>query len=106
MSMPYFQCKIDGLIVSNTTISRPSSLKSPHKNEAGGLSGKPLKALSTNTLKDMYLLTKGMDGRKKNPKSMYYVISLRGQTLVCLALPRSVGPACRNYIHIILIIIF
>ena len=38
----------------------PSSLKSPHKNETGGLSGKPLKDLSTNTLKDMYLLTKGM----------------------------------------------
>ena len=32
---------------------------------------------------------------------MYYVISLRGQTLVCLH--GSVGPVCRNYIHIILI---
>ncbi|GFQ79382.1 dihydroorotate dehydrogenase [Trichonephila clavata] len=33
--------KIDGLIVSNTTISRPDSLRGQHKNETGGLSGKP-----------------------------------------------------------------
>ncbi len=32
----------DGLIVSNTTIDRPDSLKSPHAREIGGLSGRPL----------------------------------------------------------------
>lgn len=36
---------IDALIVSNTTISRPS-LRSPHSGEQGGLSGRPLKALA------------------------------------------------------------
>lgn len=36
---------IDGLIVSNTTISRPA-LASRHGGEAGGLSGKPLKPLA------------------------------------------------------------
>ncbi|XP_055951077.1 dihydroorotate dehydrogenase (quinone), mitochondrial-like [Argiope bruennichi] len=51
--------KIDGLIISNTTISRPESLKGTHKNETGGLSGKPLKQLSTEAIKDMYKLTKG-----------------------------------------------
>ncbi|WP_417230106.1 quinone-dependent dihydroorotate dehydrogenase [Brevundimonas sp.] len=35
---------IDGLIVSNTTLDRPDSLRSPRKDEAGGLSGAPLKA--------------------------------------------------------------
>ncbi|GFS30171.1 dihydroorotate dehydrogenase [Nephila pilipes] len=51
--------KIDGLIVSNTTISRPESLRGQHKNETGGLSGKPLKQMSTEAIKDMYKLTKG-----------------------------------------------
>jgi len=34
---------IDALIVSNTTLDRPESLRSPHRDEAGGLSGAPLK---------------------------------------------------------------
>ena len=45
------KCKIDGLIVSNTTISRPDVLKSGLKNETGGLSGKPLKHLATQTIR-------------------------------------------------------
>ena len=53
------QCQIDGLIVSNTTISRPDSLKSDLKSETGGLSGKPLKSLATQTISDMFRLTKG-----------------------------------------------
>lgn len=35
---------LDGLIVSNTTLDRPASLKSLHAGEAGGLSGAPLQA--------------------------------------------------------------
>ncbi|XP_062621465.1 dihydroorotate dehydrogenase (quinone), mitochondrial-like isoform X2 [Saccostrea cucullata] len=50
---------VSGLIVSNTTVKRPVQLKSPHKNEEGGLSGHPLADLSTNTISDMYRLTKG-----------------------------------------------
>jgi dihydroorotate dehydrogenase len=50
---------IDGLIMGNTTISRPPSLKSPHRAEAGGLSGKPLLELSTRRLGDLYRLTCG-----------------------------------------------
>ncbi len=34
---------IDGLIVSNTTIARPQTLKSAHASETGGLSGAPLR---------------------------------------------------------------
>lgn len=51
--------KIDGLIISNTTISRPQSLVGKHKGETGGLSGKPLFALSTAMLSYFYKLTKG-----------------------------------------------
>ena len=42
---------IDGLIVANTTISRPS-LKSRHLGEAGGLSGAPLKQLALAALRN------------------------------------------------------
>ena len=41
---------IDALIVANTTISRPP-LKSHHARQAGGLSGKPLKALALDQLR-------------------------------------------------------
>ncbi len=37
-----FTIRVDGLIVSNTTISR-EGLKSEHAKETGGLSGKPLR---------------------------------------------------------------
>jgi len=38
--------EIDGLIVSNTTIGRPATLRSPLAQETGGLSGAPLHDLS------------------------------------------------------------
>ncbi|KAL7866549.1 hypothetical protein AOLI_G00143630 [Acnodon oligacanthus] len=50
---------LDGLIVSNTTLSRPETLQDPKKNETGGLSGQPLKELSTRVVWEMYSLTKG-----------------------------------------------
>jgi dihydroorotate dehydrogenase len=45
------QHKIDGLIVANTTVSRPA-LKSRFAGEAGGLSGAPLKTLALKALRD------------------------------------------------------
>lgn len=50
--------EMDGLIVSNTTLSR-DGLTSNMKNEEGGLSGAPLFNLSTKVLSEMYRLTKG-----------------------------------------------
>jgi dihydroorotate dehydrogenase len=50
---------VDGLIVGNTTIARPATLKSPDRNAAGGLSGKPLFASSTACLAAMYRFTEG-----------------------------------------------
>ncbi|CAI6005727.1 unnamed protein product [Closterium sp. NIES-65] len=47
-------------IVGNTTVSRPDSvLGLLHADEPGGLSGRPLFDPSTNTLREMYRLTKG-----------------------------------------------
>jgi len=44
---------IEGLIVSNTTIARPASLKSPAAQQSGGLSGAPLFSPSTALLRAM-----------------------------------------------------
>ena len=49
---------IDGVIVSNTTVSRPA-LRSANAQETGGLSGAPLFDLSTRQLARFYLLTGG-----------------------------------------------
>jgi dihydroorotate dehydrogenase len=49
---------VDGVIISNTTVSRPA-LQSHHTKETGGLSGAPLFDLSTQQLARFYLLTKG-----------------------------------------------
>jgi dihydroorotate dehydrogenase len=53
------QTGIDGIVVANTTIARPSSLRSPQAGEAGGLSGNPLFAPSTALLAEIYKLTHG-----------------------------------------------
>jgi len=52
-------CGVEGLIISNTTVSRPKTLMSPNKVETGGLSGKPLKDMSTDLIREMYRLTSG-----------------------------------------------
>lgn len=50
---------IDGLVVSNTTVARPSGLPAELAREAGGLSGPPLMEASTRLLGRMYRLTGG-----------------------------------------------
>jgi len=52
--------KVDGMIVSNTTLSRPPSLKSgAHAREQGGLSGRPLFRLSTRMVAETYVRAEG-----------------------------------------------
>jgi dihydroorotate dehydrogenase len=50
---------VTGLIVSNTTTSRPAGLRSPHAHESGGLSGQPLFRLSTAVLARAFLMAEG-----------------------------------------------
>jgi len=50
---------VDGIVMGNTTLSRPSTLKSAHRGETGGLSGAPLLALSTERLSALYRLVGG-----------------------------------------------
>jgi dihydroorotate dehydrogenase len=47
--------RVDGLIVSNTSIGRPATLVSPEARESGGLSGRPIFDLSTEMLARCYL---------------------------------------------------
>jgi dihydroorotate dehydrogenase len=51
---------VDGLIISNTTVSRPRALRDAGvAREQGGLSGRPLFALSTRMLAEAYLRADG-----------------------------------------------
>ncbi len=50
---------VDGLIISNTTITRPAGLKGRDRDQAGGLSGVPLFTITTSLVGDMYRLTQG-----------------------------------------------
>ncbi len=52
------EAQIDGVIISNTTISRPP-LNSQYAKEQGGLSGMPLFELSTRKLAQLYVMTNG-----------------------------------------------
>jgi dihydroorotate dehydrogenase len=56
---PEFHNQVDGIILTNTSTSRPSWLSSPLKDEIGGLSGRPIRDLSTAAIRNMYARTKG-----------------------------------------------
>lgn len=47
--------RVDGMIISNTTIGRPKHLRDRAAAEAGGLSGRPLFALSTRMLAESFV---------------------------------------------------
>lgn len=51
--------KIDGLILTNTTLERPDFLPEKFRGQMGGLSGKPLTGKATDIIKNFYRLTKG-----------------------------------------------
>jgi len=50
---------IDGILVTNTTNQRPSTLISKCSGETGGLSGLPIRDISTECIRKMYRLTNG-----------------------------------------------
>ncbi len=52
--------RVDGMIVANTTLARPSSLREQSRaSEQGGLSGRPLFRLSTRMVAETYVRTEG-----------------------------------------------
>ncbi|XP_025406160.1 dihydroorotate dehydrogenase (quinone), mitochondrial [Sipha flava] len=51
--------RVDGLIISNTTVTRVGVYDNPNSLEPGGLSGKPLQEMSTKLISEFYRMTKG-----------------------------------------------
>ncbi len=52
--------RVDGMIVANTTLARPSTLRETNRaKEQGGLSGRPLFRLSTRMVAETYVRTEG-----------------------------------------------
>jgi dihydroorotate dehydrogenase len=53
--------RVDGMIVGNTTVSRPASLRAPERaKQAGGLSGRPLRLLADRVLAETYVRVEGV----------------------------------------------
>ncbi len=52
--------RIDGMIVGNTTVTRPASLRDRAAKEAGGLSGQPLLPLANRMLAETYVRVEGV----------------------------------------------
>lgn len=50
------EAKVDGVILTNTTLDRPDYLDGPFREQAGGLSGRPLTDKSTNIIRTFYKL--------------------------------------------------
>jgi dihydroorotate dehydrogenase len=52
--------RVDGMIVANTTVARPNTLREPARaKEQGGLSGRPLYRLSTRMVAETYVRVEG-----------------------------------------------
>jgi dihydroorotate dehydrogenase len=51
--------RVDGMIVGNTTVTRPPSLRDRQAKEHGGLSGRPLFPLATRMLAETYVRAEG-----------------------------------------------
>ena len=66
------------MVISNTTVSRPDSLKSAAKTEKGGLSGKPLKEKSTETIREMLLRGVGVRLRYRLTEGKVPIIGVGG----------------------------
>jgi dihydroorotate dehydrogenase len=52
--------RVDGMIVGNTTVTRPAGLRDRQLSEAGGLSGRPLLPLADRMLAETYVRVEGM----------------------------------------------
>lgn len=59
MAQTLLDAKVDGVILSNTTLDRPEFLPKKFRGEQGGLSGQPLTNKSTDIIRNFYTLTKG-----------------------------------------------
>lgn len=96
--------KVDGMIVGNTTIERPATLRSAEAREAGGLSGKPLFELATKMLAATYLRVEGQFpligvGGIDGPESAFAKIEAGATLLQIYSVMVFEGPALIGQIH-------
>ena len=54
MAEVFADLKMDGVIATNTTISREAVQGMPHATETGGLSGAPVRAMSTEIIRKLH----------------------------------------------------
>ncbi len=59
VSTGLLEAKVDGVILGNTTLDRPTFLNENFRSQQGGLSGKPLTNKSTDVIRKFYRLTDG-----------------------------------------------
>ena len=52
--------RVDGMIIGNTTVTRPGGLRDAQSREAGGLSGRPLLPLADRMLAETYVRAEGV----------------------------------------------
>jgi dihydroorotate dehydrogenase len=52
--------RVDGVIIGNTTVTRPAGLRDAQSREAGGLSGRPLLPLADRMLAETYVRVEGV----------------------------------------------
>jgi dihydroorotate dehydrogenase len=52
--------RVDGMIIGNTTVTRPAGLRDAQSREAGGLSGRPLLRLADRMLAETYVRVEGV----------------------------------------------
>jgi dihydroorotate dehydrogenase len=52
--------RVDGMIIGNTTVTRPAGLRDTQSREAGGLSGRPLLPLADRMLAETYVRVEGV----------------------------------------------
>mmetsp|Transcript_1595 Transcript_1595/g.2913 ORF Transcript_1595/g.2913 Transcript_1595/m.2913 type:complete len:153 (-) Transcript_1595:52-510(-) len=59
IALAVMENNVDGILVTNTSNQRPYSLISKNRVETGGLSGLPIRDMSTECIRKMYELTEG-----------------------------------------------
>ncbi len=55
----FLEAQIDGMILTNTSLERPAELPDRFASQSGGLSGAPIRRMSTQIIRKMYGLTSG-----------------------------------------------
>lgn len=96
--------EIDGLVLTNTTLERPSALPADFAAEKGGLSGQPLTNKSTGIIRNFYRLTDGKIpiigvGGVSNGRDAYAKIKAGASLIQLYSALVFKGPSVARSIH-------